>query len=134
MATAADTTPNTPLRDRMHANDEAFKDTGHLFGLDTLKCKEDDPGTYEAVWHILSNLCNTAWATGCKVSSSPIAAEGGDVREGDEVLLRRDGVEFVEEGDVGGRDAADDDEVFLVERRVLFRRDGELEGAAAPLH
>ncbi|MCS5636210.1 MAG: hydantoinase B/oxoprolinase family protein, partial [Myxococcota bacterium] len=31
-----------------------------------------------AVWHILSNLCNAAWATGCKVSSSPIAAEGGD--------------------------------------------------------
>ena len=59
----------------MHANDEALKTTGSLFGLTTLARKEDDPGTYEAVWHILSNLCNTAWATGCKVSSSPIAAD-----------------------------------------------------------
>ncbi len=66
------------LKQRMQAGDEAFAKTGHLFGLEELACKEGDPGTYEAVWHILSNLCNTAWATGCKVSSSPIAAEGGD--------------------------------------------------------
>ena len=77
-ATASSETSTTPLRDQMHANDEAFKETGSLFGLTQLARKEDDPGTYEAVWHILSNLCNTAWATGCKVSSSPIAAEGGD--------------------------------------------------------
>ena len=66
------------LKERVAANDEAFKKTGHLFGLETLHHKETDPGTYEAVWHILSNLCDAAWATGCKVSSSPIAAEGGD--------------------------------------------------------
>ncbi|MCP5044332.1 MAG: hypothetical protein GY944_25155 [bacterium] len=66
------------LIDQTKANEEAFKKTGCLFGLETLKRKEEDPGTYEAVWHILSNLCNAAWATGCKVSSSPIAAEGGD--------------------------------------------------------
>ena len=45
MATAADTTPNTPLRDRMHANDEALKNTGHVFGLETLERKEGDPAT-----------------------------------------------------------------------------------------
>ncbi|MBW2445929.1 MAG: hydantoinase B/oxoprolinase family protein [Deltaproteobacteria bacterium] len=66
------------LKDQIASNEEAFKKTGALFGLETLKRKETDPGTYEAVWHILSNLCNAAWATGCKVSSSPIAAEGGD--------------------------------------------------------
>ena len=66
------------LHEEMKANTEAFKQTGHLFGLERLTRKETDPGTYEAVWHILSNLCNAAWATGCKVSSSPIAAEGGD--------------------------------------------------------
>ena len=66
------------LKDQIKSNDDAFKRTGSLFGLERLKRKETDPGTYEAVWHILSNLCNAAWATGCKVSSSPIAAEGGD--------------------------------------------------------
>ncbi|HEM47471.1 MAG TPA: hypothetical protein ENO23_10560 [Alphaproteobacteria bacterium] len=66
------------LKERMEANDRAFRETGHLFGLDKLVRKESDPGTYEAVWHILSNLCNAAWSVGCKVSSSPIAAEGGD--------------------------------------------------------
>ncbi|MBW2274265.1 MAG: hydantoinase B/oxoprolinase family protein [Deltaproteobacteria bacterium] len=66
------------LKERLAANDEAFKKTGHLFGLERLALKESNPGDYEAVWHILSNLCNAAWATGCKVSSSPIAAEGGD--------------------------------------------------------
>ncbi len=66
------------LNEEMNANQEAFEKTGFLFGLERLARKEDDPGTYEAVWHILSNLCNAAWATGCKVSSSPIAAEGGD--------------------------------------------------------
>jgi acetone carboxylase alpha subunit len=66
------------LKDRLRANDEAFAKTGHLFGLSKLARKESDPGTYEAVWHILSNLCNAAWSVGCKVSSSPIAAEGGD--------------------------------------------------------
>ena len=66
------------LREQTQANAEAFKKTGNLFGLETLTRKESDPGTYEAVWHILSNLCNAAWETGCKVSSSPIAAEGGD--------------------------------------------------------
>ena len=66
------------LKERIKANEEAFRKTGHLFGLERLARKESDPGTYEAVWHILSNLCNAAWATGCKVSSSPIAAEGGD--------------------------------------------------------
>ncbi|KAA0236201.1 MAG: Acetone carboxylase alpha subunit [Acidimicrobiales bacterium] len=66
------------LREQLRANEEAFAYTGHLFGLDTLARKEKDPGTYEAVWHILSNLCNLAWEVGCKVSSSPIAVEGGD--------------------------------------------------------
>ena len=62
------------LKEQLAENDALFKKTGHLFGLEKLARKEGDPGTYEAVWHILSNLCNAAWATGCKVSSSPIAA------------------------------------------------------------
>ncbi len=66
------------LQDQLRANDEAFAKTGHVFGLDKLARKASDPGTYEAVSHILSNLCNAAWSVGCKVSSSPIAAEGGD--------------------------------------------------------
>lgn len=67
-----------PLKQQLARNDELFTRTGHLFGLEKLARKESDPGTYEAVWQILSNLCNTAWVAGCKVSSSPIAAEGGD--------------------------------------------------------
>lgn len=66
------------LAKQLKANDKAFSKSGSLFGLDRLKRKEEDPGTYEALWHILSNVCNIAWETGCKVSSSPIAVEGGD--------------------------------------------------------
>jgi acetone carboxylase alpha subunit len=66
------------LKEQLRADEKAFEETGHLFGLEKLERKESDPGTYEAVWHILSNLCDAAWSTGCKVSSSPIAAEGGD--------------------------------------------------------
>ncbi|MCZ7534475.1 MAG: hydantoinase B/oxoprolinase family protein [Acidimicrobiia bacterium] len=66
------------LQEQLRANDEAFARTGHLFGLETLENKERDPGTYEGMWHVLSNMCNIAWETGCKVSSSPIAVEGGD--------------------------------------------------------
>jgi N-methylhydantoinase B/oxoprolinase/acetone carboxylase alpha subunit len=66
------------LKEQLLVNDEAFEKTGHLFGLERMSRKESDPGTYEAVWHILSNLCNAAWAVGCKVSCSPIATEGGD--------------------------------------------------------
>jgi acetone carboxylase alpha subunit len=66
------------LRVQLEANEEAFGRTGHLFGLERLARKESDPGTYEAVWHILSNLCNAAWSVGCKVSSSPVTIETGD--------------------------------------------------------
>jgi N-methylhydantoinase B/oxoprolinase/acetone carboxylase alpha subunit len=66
------------LRDQLAEDDRLFEETGCLFGLERLRRKAEDPGTYEAVWHILLNICNTAWTVGCKVSSSPIAAEGGD--------------------------------------------------------
>lgn len=66
------------LIEQLRANDAAFERTGNLFGLESLKRKESDPGSYEALWHVLSNLCNMAWEVGCKVSSSPIASEGGD--------------------------------------------------------
>jgi len=66
------------LAERLEDNAKSFSRTGSLFGLERLKRKEQDPGTYEALWHILSNVCNIAWETGCKVSSSPIAVEGGD--------------------------------------------------------
>ena len=67
-----------PLKQQIDENTRAFRQTGCLFGLEKLARKQSDPGTYEAVWHILSNVCNSAWEVGCKVSSSPIAAEGGD--------------------------------------------------------
>jgi len=66
------------LKEQIAANNKAFAETGNLFGLEKMPRKEGDPGSYEALWHILSNLCDAAWETGCKVSSSPIAAEGGD--------------------------------------------------------
>lgn len=66
------------LREQLRLNDELFEKTGHLFGLKELPEKAKDPGTYESVWHILLGICNGAWQVGCKVSSSPIAAEGGD--------------------------------------------------------
>jgi N-methylhydantoinase B/oxoprolinase/acetone carboxylase alpha subunit len=66
------------LKEQIVANEKAFAETGNLFGLEKMPRKESDPGSYEALWHILSNLCDAAWQTGCKVSSSPIAAEGGD--------------------------------------------------------
>ncbi len=72
------TTERTTLQDQVAETDRLLRDTGHLFGLEELLRKQDDPGTYEAVWHILLNICNTAWAVGCRVSSSAIAVEGGD--------------------------------------------------------
>ncbi len=66
------------LREQLTVNDELFRQTGCMFGLERLAEKEKDPGLYEAVWHILLSVCNTAWEVGCKVSASPVAAEGGD--------------------------------------------------------
>ena len=66
------------LKQQLQKNEQAFADTGCLFGLTELRRKESDRGAYEAVWHILSNVCNAAWSVGCKVSSSPLIAEGGD--------------------------------------------------------
>ena len=66
------------LKDQLVENERLLRETGSLFGVTTLARKEADPGTYEAVWQILLNICNTGWTVGCKVSSSPIAAEGGD--------------------------------------------------------
>jgi N-methylhydantoinase B/oxoprolinase/acetone carboxylase alpha subunit len=70
--------PAVPLKQQLAMNDKLFKDTGHMFGLTKMKRKQADPGTYEAAWHILLNVCNTGWVVGCKVSSSPAAVEGGD--------------------------------------------------------
>jgi N-methylhydantoinase B/oxoprolinase/acetone carboxylase alpha subunit len=66
------------LKERLAKDDRLLQDTGHLFGLEKLVRKQEDIGTYEAVWQILLNICNTAWTVGCKVSSSPAATEGGD--------------------------------------------------------
>ncbi len=66
------------LMEQVAENDRLLEQTGCLFGLEKMARKQEDPGTYEAVWHILLNICNTGWTVGCKVSSSPIAAEGGD--------------------------------------------------------
>ncbi len=66
------------LKDQLKLNDKLFQETGCLFGLEKLAEKEKNPGAYEAVWHILLSVCNTAWEVGCKVSASPVAAEGGD--------------------------------------------------------
>ncbi|MCC6642053.1 MAG: hydantoinase B/oxoprolinase family protein, partial [Deltaproteobacteria bacterium] len=75
-AAAKATAPS--LLEQLSRNDRLLRETGHLFGLEKMKRKEADPGTYEAVWQILLNICNTAHVVGCRVSSSPIAAEGGD--------------------------------------------------------
>jgi acetone carboxylase alpha subunit len=66
------------LQGQLEKDEHLFQETGCLFGLKDLKRKQEDPGTYEAIWHILLNICNTGWAVGCKVSASPIAVEGGD--------------------------------------------------------
>jgi N-methylhydantoinase B/oxoprolinase/acetone carboxylase alpha subunit len=66
------------LRDQLARNDRLLEQTGHLFGLEEMALKREDPGTYETVWHILLNICNIAWTVGCKVSSSAAAVEGGD--------------------------------------------------------
>ncbi|MFN8544470.1 MAG: hydantoinase B/oxoprolinase family protein [Candidatus Binatia bacterium] len=66
------------LKEQLERNDRGLRETGHLFGLERMRRKEEDPGTYEAMWHILLNICDAGWVVGCKVSSSPIAAEGGD--------------------------------------------------------
>ncbi len=66
------------LKEQVERNDRLLGETGHLFGLERMPRKEQDPGTYEAVWHILLNICDAGWVVGCKVSSSPVAAEGGD--------------------------------------------------------
>jgi N-methylhydantoinase B/oxoprolinase/acetone carboxylase alpha subunit len=66
------------LLEQIQENDALLARTGHLFGLERLHRKETDPGTYEAVWHILSHICNAAWSIGCMASTSPVAAEGGD--------------------------------------------------------
>ena len=66
------------LKEQLKAYEALFEKTGHLYGYESLARKESDPGTYEAVWHILSNICNAAWSVGCMASTSPVAAEGGD--------------------------------------------------------
>jgi len=66
------------LKEQLERNDRLLRETGHLFGLEKMRRKESDPGTYEAIWQILLNICNTGHVVGCRVSSSPIAAEGGD--------------------------------------------------------
>lgn len=66
------------LKERLVHEEQLLQQTGHLFGLRELRRKQEDPGTYEAVWHILLNAMNAAWTVGCKVSASPVAAEGGD--------------------------------------------------------
>src|SRR5437773_7628793 len=66
------------VKDELKRNELLFQETSCLFGLQDLRRKAEDPGKYEAVWHILLNICNTAWAVGCRVSSSPIAVEGAD--------------------------------------------------------
>jgi N-methylhydantoinase B/oxoprolinase/acetone carboxylase alpha subunit len=66
------------LQEQLEDNARLFKETGFMFGMEELKRKAEDPGRYEAVWHILLNICNTAWDVGCRVSSSAIAVEGGD--------------------------------------------------------
>jgi N-methylhydantoinase B/oxoprolinase/acetone carboxylase alpha subunit len=71
-------TGERPIQGRLVENDRLLKETGHLFGLRELRRKQENPGTYEAIWQILQNICNTGWTVGCKVSSSPIATEGGD--------------------------------------------------------
>jgi N-methylhydantoinase B/acetone carboxylase alpha subunit len=76
--TAALTADRPSLKEQLAKNDRLLEQTGCLFGLEKMARKQEDPGTYEAVWHILLNICNIAWTVGCKVSSSPMAAEGGD--------------------------------------------------------
>ncbi|AMN46266.1 acetone carboxylase, alpha subunit [Steroidobacter denitrificans] len=71
-------TSQLKLKEQLKVNDELFAKTGCMFGLEKLTEKENNPGLYEAVWHILLSVCNTAWEVGCKVSASPVAAEGGD--------------------------------------------------------
>jgi N-methylhydantoinase B/oxoprolinase/acetone carboxylase alpha subunit len=66
------------LKGQLEENDRLFQDTGFMYGMEELKRKAEDPGRYEAVWHILMNICNTAWDVGCRVSSSAIAVDGGD--------------------------------------------------------
>ena len=75
--TASETKPMV-LKELLVENDRLFAETGHLFGLTELARKAEDPGTYESIWQIMLNICNTAWAVGCRVSSSAIAVEGGD--------------------------------------------------------
>lgn len=66
------------LTEQLANNERLLKETGYMFGMEDLKRKQEDPGRYEAVWHILLNICNTAWDVGCRVSSSAIAVDGGD--------------------------------------------------------
>ena len=70
-------TANPTLKSRLQENERLLRETGHLFGMQSLKRKREDPGTYEAVWHILLNGMNAAWDIGCKVSASPVAADLG---------------------------------------------------------
>jgi N-methylhydantoinase B/oxoprolinase/acetone carboxylase alpha subunit len=66
------------LKDQLAENERLLNETGFMFGMEELKRKGEDPGKYEAAWHILLNICNTAWDVGCRVSSSAIAVDGGD--------------------------------------------------------
>lgn len=69
---------HSPLKERVQENQQLLETTGSMFGLTEMKRKAEDPGKYESVWHILLNGMNAAWDVGCKVSASPVAAEGGD--------------------------------------------------------
>ena len=67
------------LRDQLKAQRQGLQKTGNLFGLEQPEAQGGGPRAPTRRSGTSSRTCATsAWETGCKVSSSPIAVEGGD--------------------------------------------------------
>ena len=81
--------PVPRIKPLLAENERQLRETGCLFGLQTLRRKQVDPGTYEAVWHILLNTMDAAWEVGCKVSASPGSACGPKPRFSTSLATRR---------------------------------------------
>ena len=64
------------LQDQLRANDEAFANTGHVFGLDKLTRKASDPGTYLSTVAVLAAVVLAASYLPARhaVKIDPIAA------------------------------------------------------------
>jgi N-methylhydantoinase B/acetone carboxylase alpha subunit len=80
-------------REMLEESEELFKKTGHYYGLEKLKLKEEDPVRYEKMFIRLRGGLVSARETSKNISASPIVKEEGELcyglytPEGDSIVV-----------------------------------------------